>query len=246
MVGQHRRFGRERPPGVGKRLPGRSVAVGAIRVGLHYVGAGRDFALFHQRECAGGVWRIAGQHRDLRDQLLVGLHGDRGFVPIEALGGTLAPVAHLRIMQGHQPIRCGPFQQRGTARAAFHVLAEHAAQQTSCFEQRSLLWAASRQRPTRPPRPLQQAVSVGHQLTQEPLAGPGVAPVNSRAPFHARLSDVAGVAGGAGPRDEAGAVATAHPSLGGEHLQHRDDPIGHQMGGGFDGAPAHDRRGVQR
>ena len=101
FVGESRHSGNQGASRIGEGLPGIAVPVGGIVQGLLHQHTGIGLTPFHQFQGPQVVRSVAGQHLHGRDQLGVGVHQNRRFVPIKALAAALVAVAHLGVMHRH-------------------------------------------------------------------------------------------------------------------------------------------------
>ena len=210
-------FGDQGAPGVGKLLTGVAIPIRRIGDGGGHRQPGVLLTLGHQLQRALRIRGIAGQHRHGRDELALWVHGTGRLVAVKTLAAALAPVAHLRVMYGHNAVPAHPFFEAYARRRPGHVLMQQLAQKLGRR---------------------QQAVRIGHDLGQERLPGRGLIPVDRCGALETGRQ-VPGIALSRGP---GGQLRPLHP---GQRAQQLPDAVRQQIVGVLHGPASPDGRRVQ-
>ncbi len=199
--GSFAHFGDQGAPGIGKLLPGVAIPIGRIGDGCGHRQPGMAFALGHQLQRALGIRGIAGQHRHGGDELALRVDGDRRLVAVKTLAATLAPMAHLGVMYGHNAVLAHPPLEAYAGRRPGHILVQQLAQELGRGCDLAPLRAVDRLARLGVPGLRQQAVRIGHDLGQERLPGRRLIPVDLRRAFDTGRQ-VAGIALPGGPGNQ--------------------------------------------
>ncbi len=216
--GSFAHFGDQGAPGIGKLLPGVAIPIGRIGDGCGHRQPGMAFALGHQLQRALGIRGIAGQHRHGGDELAgasrARVYGNGRLVAVKTLAATLAPVAHLGVMYGHNAVPAHPLFEVYAGRRPGHILVQQLAQELGRGHDLAPVRAVGRTASLGVPGRRQQAVRIGHDLGQERLPGRGLIPVDLRR----ALDTGRQVAGIALPRGPGGQLPILHPGQRPEQL----------------------------
>ena len=164
------------------------------------------------------VGSVAGQYLHGGDQLGAGVHHNRRLVPVEPPAAALVPMAHLRVIHQHHPVRAYPVLEAHSALSPFHVLEQQLPQQFRRRHNPLALSAFLPQFPLRLPRQLQQPVRVGHNLGQQRRPRLPVGPVDVRLALHAG-AQVSLISPGLGPFPDRSLLHRR------QHPQQFDDPV---------------------
>ena len=207
-------FGDQGAPGVGKLLTGVAIPIRRIGDGGGHRQTGVLLTLRHQLQRPLRIRGIAGQHRHSRDELALRVHGDGGLVTVKTLAATLAPMAHLGVMYGHNAVLAHPFFEAYARPRPGHILVQQWAQELGRGYDLAPLRAGGRPASLGFLGRRQQAVRIGHDLGQERLPGRGLIPVDLRRALDTGRQ-VAGIALPGGP---GGQLPILHPGQGPEQL----------------------------
>src|SRR5437870_5501717 len=131
LVSQRRYLGNERPPSIGKGLPGGSISIGTVGDGLFHNGACDSLACFHYRQGALVVRSVPWQHGHRRNQLTLGVHRHLGLMPVEAPRLALPAVAHLGVMVRDHPVAGHALPEVGALLPSLNIWGQQSAQQSA-------------------------------------------------------------------------------------------------------------------
>jgi hypothetical protein len=224
--------------GVGTLLARLAVAEGTVADRLLDHDVGIPLRLLDHLQRPLVILGVARQHRGFEDQLARGVDRDHPLVPVEGLGGALAPVAHLRIVHRDDPVRAHPLAQGGPVRLARDVLHQDLRQEVGRLDQPRALGAVGGE--VREPSSglAEETVGVGDDLPEEGPAGRRIVPVDGRLALEA-AAEVAGE--GVGRR----VALRGSPLLAGQGAHQLDDPVGEEVVGVLDRAAPQDVAGIQ-